>query len=106
MSRGPTIPDTFPRRQAYAHVHNGVPTVIGFPGYEVRLVPFGDIIGREYQLISTPGQHDVNELFVPTPETIAQQVLDNHAIKPHWVRSGEQMLKLLAEAVRLGRGQS
>lgn len=42
----------------------------------------------------------------PPASAIAQQVLDNHAIKPHWVRSGEQMLKLLAEAVSLDRGES
>ncbi|MGO1566436.1 MAG: hypothetical protein ACTHXC_00300 [Brachybacterium sp.] len=39
-----------------------------------------------------------------TPEEIAQAVLDEHAIKPHWNRSGEQIFDLLAEAVR--RAQS
>ncbi len=38
-----------------------------------------------------------------SPEQIAQQVLANHAIQPHWVRTGEQIAILLAEAVKLAR---
>lgn len=38
-----------------------------------------------------------------TPEQVAQNVLDAHAIKPHWNRSGEQVAGLIAEAVAADR---
>lgn len=40
-----------------------------------------------------------------TDMEIAQQVLDNHVIKPDWKRSGEQIIDLLAEAVAITRGE-
>lgn len=40
-----------------------------------------------------------------TDEEIAQQVLDNHAIKPYRVCNGEQVRLLLEEAVRISRGE-
>ena len=33
------------------------------------------------------------------PAAVAQAVLDEHAIKPHWVRNGEQVHRLLVEAI-------
>lgn len=39
------------------------------------------------------------------PETIAERVLDNHRIRPDWRRTGEQIIPLLAEAVRIARGE-
>ena len=33
---------------------------------------------------------------------IAEKILDNHAIQPHWARNGEQIAVLLAEAAREG----
>ncbi|WP_406245864.1 hypothetical protein ACI7YT_12550 [Microbacterium sp. M] len=41
-----------------------------------------------------------------SPEQIAQSVLDAHAIRPDWKRSGEQIAGLLAEAVRAARGEA
>lgn len=40
-----------------------------------------------------------------TAEQIAADVLAEHAIKPEWVRNGEQIAGLLAEAVRAARGE-
>lgn len=40
-----------------------------------------------------------------TSEQIADDVLADHAIKPHWQRSGEQIAALLAEAVEADRAQ-
>lgn len=42
----------------------------------------------------------------PTPEEIAQQVLDNHRIRDDWRRTGEQIRALIAEAIRIERGES
>lgn len=39
------------------------------------------------------------------PEQIAERVLDNHRIRPDWRRTGEQIIPLLAEAVRIARGE-
>ncbi|QNJ55595.1 hypothetical protein SEA_PHINKY_104 [Microbacterium phage Phinky] len=39
------------------------------------------------------------------PEQIAERVLENHRIRPDWRRTGEQILPLLAEAVRIARGE-
>lgn len=41
--------------------------------------------------------------FPKTPESIAQDVLDNHAIRDHFRRDGEQIRDLLIEAVNLAR---
>ncbi|QWY80185.1 hypothetical protein SEA_STRAWBERRYJAMM_108 [Microbacterium phage StrawberryJamm] len=38
-------------------------------------------------------------------EQIAERVLDNHRIRPDWRRTGEQIVPLLAEAVRIARGE-
>lgn len=38
------------------------------------------------------------------PTAIAWNVLDNHAIRPHWRRSGEQLLPLIAEGIALVTG--
>lgn len=40
-----------------------------------------------------------------SPERIAERVLDNHRIRPDWRRTGEQIVPLLAEAVRIARGE-
>lgn len=40
-----------------------------------------------------------------SPEQIAERVLDNHRIRPDWRRTGEQIIPLLAEAVRIARGE-
>lgn len=42
-----------------------------------------------------------------TPDEIAQQVLASHAMDGHpdWMRSVEQIIPLLAEAVRITRGE-
>lgn len=47
------------------------------------------------------------QLDAPTPRSdyadkIAADVLREHAIQPHWVRNGEQVAALLAEAARAG----
>jgi hypothetical protein len=41
-----------------------------------------------------------------TPEQVAEKVLEAHAIRPDWVRTGAQVAELLAEAVREARGVS
>jgi hypothetical protein len=38
-----------------------------------------------------------------TPGEIADAVLENHEIKPHWNRTGEQIAALLVEAVKMER---
>lgn len=38
-----------------------------------------------------------------SPEGIARAVLDYHAIRPEWVRNGEQIAVLIAEGVRIAR---
>lgn len=48
--------------------------------------------------------HD--EVKQPTPEERAQQVLDNHVIRDDWRRTGAQIRGLIAEAIRLERGQA
>ncbi|QED11915.1 hypothetical protein SEA_MASHLEY_99 [Microbacterium phage Mashley] len=40
-----------------------------------------------------------------SPTQIAERVLDNHRIRPDWRRTGEQIIPLLAEAVRIARGE-
>jgi hypothetical protein len=85
-----------------------------------RVEDRGDFIDDENDLIesssgsfmdlngATVGRWEVSDLVTKseTPEQVARRVLDNHAIQPHWVRNGGQMISLLAEAVRLGRGES
>lgn len=41
-----------------------------------------------------------------TPEQIAAAVLDAHAIQPGFNRTGEQVAALIAEAVRVARGDA
>lgn len=48
----------------------------------------------------------LRERVQPTAEQIAEQVLGRHAIQPHWLRNGNQISGLLAEAVRTARGES
>lgn len=40
-----------------------------------------------------------------TPEKIAQETLDVHAILPHWRRDGEQIKALITEAIEADRAQ-
>lgn len=40
-----------------------------------------------------------------TPQHIAQATLDDLAIKPHWNRNGEQMLKIIQHAIEADRAQ-
>uniref|UniRef100_A0AAU8EHQ1 MazG-like nucleotide pyrophosphohydrolase n=1 Tax=Microbacterium phage Judebell TaxID=3230835 RepID=A0AAU8EHQ1_9CAUD len=40
-----------------------------------------------------------------SPTQIAERVLENHRIRPDWRRTGEQIVPLLAEAVRIARGE-
>lgn len=40
-----------------------------------------------------------------SPTQIAERVLENHRIRPDWRRTGEQIIPLLAEAVRIARGE-
>ncbi|QXN74024.1 hypothetical protein SEA_BLAB_98 [Microbacterium phage Blab] len=40
-----------------------------------------------------------------SPTQIAERVLDNHRIRPDWRRTGGQIIPLLAEAVRIARGE-
>lgn len=40
-----------------------------------------------------------------TGEAIAQQVLDNHSIREDWRRTGEQIIGLIDEGVRIARGE-
>lgn len=52
--------------------------------------------------------HECGTVFPPAPESpeqIAERVLDNHRIRPDWRRTGEQIIPLLAEAVRIARGE-
>lgn len=52
--------------------------------------------------------YECGYVFPPAPETaeqIAERVLDNHRIRPDWRRTGEQIIPLLAEAVRIARGE-
>lgn len=53
---------------------------------------------------SVDANHNVT--WQKTAEQIAEEVLRNHAIQPHWVRTGEQLKNLLEEAVHLARGES
>jgi len=39
------------------------------------------------------------------PLVLAQQILDRHAIRPDWRRSGEQILNLIAEGIAEATGQ-
>lgn len=48
---------------------------------------------------------DENYRVTERPERIAERVLDNHRIRPDWRRTGEQIVPLLAEAVRIARGE-
>lgn len=41
-----------------------------------------------------------------TPEEVGQQVLDNHVIRDDWRRTGAQIRGLIAEAIRIERGES
>lgn len=50
-------------------------------------------------ILADRGRRDVD------PVAIAQQVLDAHAIRPHWRRSGEQIIPLIAEGIAVALGQ-
>lgn len=74
------------------------------------------ILDEDNEVVSTPhglildlngsqvGHWQVTERDVE-PEAVARIVLDNHAIRPDWKRTGEQMISLIAEAIRLDRGE-
>lgn len=43
--------------------------------------------------------------IIKTPAEIAETVLDEHAIQPHWNRSGAQIALLIEEAIEADRKQ-
>jgi len=46
---------------------------------------------------------DYEPIVAKTPQEIAQAVLNNHAIRPTFRRDGEQIQKLIVEAIKLDR---
>lgn len=66
-----------------------------------------DFVGGAHGLIIDENGAHVGRFEIAeqaTAEEIARRVLDNHAIRDDWRRTGEQIAGLLAEAVRLARG--
>lgn len=55
--------------------------------------------GYEFEIVKQPK----GSIAQRTPEGVAQRVLDEHCIKDHWVRTGNEIRKLIAEGVRLDR---
>lgn len=55
--------------------------------------PYGDDPRRNWAL----------DFRIPEPEDLAERVLANHAIQPHWNRTGAQVAALLTEAIRAAR---
>ena len=68
-----------------------------------------DFIGNERSEIIIDGNGSVVGSWriaeQQSGEAIARQVLANHSIRSDWVRSGEQIIDLIDEGVRLARGE-
>lgn len=67
-----------------------------------------DFVGGMHGLIIDENGAHVGRFEIAeqkTGEQIAREVLDNHAIRDDWRRTGEQIIGLIDEAVRIARGE-
>ncbi|AYD87338.1 hypothetical protein SEA_VALENTINIPUFF_37 [Microbacterium phage ValentiniPuff] len=60
---------------------------------------FADELSEEEKHLADTVRLLLRHIDETDPAAVAQHVLDSHAIRPHWVRNGEQIHSLLAEAI-------
>lgn len=67
----------------------------------------GTLSEQVYDALMAAGRRGLADAFSdrPSADSIAQAVLDSHAIRDDWRRSGEQVRALITEAIQRDRGE-